>query len=145
MAKKNYKIDFTTMTLIMTKEFEDNLYNPKSEEYKIYQRLQKDFPSLSVRNRTHRSPKKARADKGLTYKNMMDYIKTFDNAEELLKLFDKVREKSKVQTSKYDYVKKWFMAQFPNYGEIPTLYELETSITPFLPKEVKEDEASDVA
>ena len=35
----NYRVDFTTMTLIMTADFADRTYDSTSEEYEILTRL----------------------------------------------------------------------------------------------------------
>lgn len=70
-------MNFATMTLTITKDFEDKANIPESEEYKILQQFQKDFPGLKVINRTHKTPVKYKTrtgevlkrnkTKGLTY------------------------------------------------------------------------------
>ena len=47
-SKRNYRINFTTMTLTMTVDFAERAYNPATDEYKILLRLQHDFPDLKV-------------------------------------------------------------------------------------------------
>lgn len=111
----NYRIDFTTMTLTMTAEFADKTYDPTTDEYAILTRLQKDFPQLRVVRKTHRSPKTANPAKGLTYERMEKYIRLHENADELLDLFQKVKDADRG----YQYVKAWFVKQFPNYKDIP--------------------------
>ena len=58
-------------------------------------------------------------NKNLTYKNMISYIKTLNNSEELLNNFQVVKERSHGKPSPYKYVKDWFVSQFPNYSSIP--------------------------
>ena len=118
MAKKNernYRIDFTKMTLTMTAEFAERAYDPTTEEYEILTRLQHDFPRLRVVRKTHRSPKTANPAKGLTYERMEKYILLHENADELLDLFQKVQSAGRG----YPYVKAWFVKQFPNYKNVP--------------------------
>ena len=118
MAKKNernYRIDFTKMTLTMTAEFAERAYDPTTEEYEILTRLQHDFPRLRVVRKTHRSPKTANPAKGLTYERMEKYILLHENADELLDLFQKVQSAGRG----YPYVKAWFIKQFPNYKNVP--------------------------
>lgn len=61
---------------------------------------------------------------------MEDYIKLYDNADELLKMFTLVKAVSKIQKNKFKYVYNWFIAQFPNYTELPNIRngKLYTSI-----------------
>ena len=76
----NYRVDFTTMTLIMTADFADRTYDSTSEEYELLTRLKKDFPGLKVARKTHRTPAKYNTKGGeeythnqfkdLTYKRM---------------------------------------------------------------------------
>lgn len=113
--KLSYRVDFTTMTLTMTAEFADRAYDPTTEEYEILTRLQRDFPSLRVVRKIHRSPKTANPAKGLTYERMEKYINLHENADELLDLFQKVQSAGRG----YPYVKAWFVKQFPHYNEVP--------------------------
>lgn len=115
----NYRIDFTTMTLTMTAEFADNAYNPTTDEYAILTRLQKDFPQLRVVRKTHRSPKSANPAKGLTFERMEKYIRLHENADELIDLFQKVKDTGRG----YQYVKAWFVKQFPNYKDTPNFID----------------------
>lgn len=115
----NYRIDFTTMTLTMTAEFADNAYNPTTDEYAILTRLQKDFPQLRVVRKTHRSPKSANPAKGLTFERMEKYIRLHENADGLLDLFQKVKDADRG----YQYVRAWFVKQFPNYNDIPNFID----------------------
>lgn len=115
----NYRVDFSTMTLIMTAEFADRAYNPNTDEYAVLTRLTKDFPDLRVVRKTHRSPKSANPAKGLTFERMEKYIRLHENADELLDLFQKVKAAGRG----YLYVKAWFVKQFPNYNDIPNFID----------------------
>ena len=115
LRSTNYRIDFTKMTLTMTADFALKAYDPTTEEYEILTRLQKDFPRLRVVRKTHRSPKTANPAKGLTYERMEKYIRLFDNADELMDLFQKVKSADRG----YQFVKAWFVKQFPHYKEVP--------------------------
>lgn len=134
---KNYKIDFTTMTLTMSKSFAEAAYNPSSAEYKTLRRLQNDFPNLTIAKRTHRSPKTANPNKGLTYEKMERYIKVYDNASDLLAMFDKVKEIASAQSNGYSFVNKWFREQFPNYGKMPTLTDGKLIVVPIAPSQTE--------
>ena len=131
--KANYKIDFTTMTLTMSKAFAEAAYNPTSAEYKTLKRLQKDFPNLTIAQRTHRSPKTANPNKGLTYEKMERYIKVYDNAAELLSVFEKVKAIAATQKNGYAIVKNWFFEQFPAYDKMPSMVDGKLIVIPVMP------------
>ena len=109
---KNYKIDFTTMTLTMSKSFAEAAYNPSSDEYKTLKRLQKDFPNLTVAKRTHRSPSKANPNKGMTYERMERFIDALPKAKEYREQYDFLKA---FAPNPYQSTRKWFMEQFPKY------------------------------
>ena len=115
LRSTNYRIDFTKMTLTMTADFALKAYDPTTEEYEILTRLQRDFPRLRVVRKTHRSPKTANPAKGLTYERMEKYIRLFDNADELTDQFQKVKSADRG----YQFVKAWFVKQFPHYKDVP--------------------------
>lgn len=119
----NYRLDFATMTLIVTKEFTDNAYDPGTEEYKTLCRLQNDFPKLNVVRKKHRAPKVQSINKGLTYERMERYISLYDNKEELLERFWKMRE-----AGGFVFARKWFLKQFPNFKEVPDFTQLSPRI-----------------
>ena len=118
---KNYKIDFEKQTLTITKDFAERAENINSEEYSILMKVRNDFPNMKVLNYSHKAPKRANKNKGLTYTRMENYIRLFDNAEELLKMFELVKRASKIQKNSYLFVNQWFLATFPDFFEMPTV------------------------
>ena len=52
----NYRFDFSTKTLYITKDFADKANNPISKEYELLLKFQKDFPQMKVEHRTHKTP-----------------------------------------------------------------------------------------
>lgn len=133
---EKYKFDFTTQTLTITNEFAKKANNINSAEYKLLKKFMKDFPSLNIVKRTHKSPKKPNQNKGLTYEKMERYIMAYDNCDELLKMYNKVITLSVSQKSPYNYVKEWFLAQFPNYNKTPIFVNGQLIAIPVQPKEV---------
>lgn len=136
----NYRIDFTKMTLTMTADFALKAYDPTTEEYEILTRLQKDFPRLRVVRKTHRSPKTANPAKGLTYERMEKYIRLFDNADELMDLFQKVKSADRG----YQFVKAWFVKQFPHYKEVPEFKNGKLYVVPVEVPKADETEAPEL-
>ena len=136
----NYRIDFTKMTLTMTADFALKAYDPTTEEYEILTRLQRDFPRLRVVRKTHRSPKTANPAKGLTYDRMEKYIRLFDNADELMDQFQKVKSVDRG----YQFVKAWFVKQFPHYKDVPEFKNGKLYVVPVEAPEADEAEAPEL-
>jgi len=139
----NYKFDFNTQTLTITKDFAKNMMNPTSTEYQIYIQLRKDFPNFQMKERTT-NRKKPNPYKGLTFEKMENYISLHENAKELLTLFNAVKAAGDSQNNKMKYVADWFMAQFPNYKEMP-LFNKDGKILYVAPKQPEEKKNNNVS
>ena len=112
------KVDFANNTIIINFKFQKAAKNPGSNEFNLLTDLMTKLPGFTVSPLPGKVITKARPTKRLTYKNMETYIKTYENADELLKHFETVKEKSQPLASPYKYVRKWFVAQFPNYNVV---------------------------
>ena len=133
---ENFKMDFTTKTLTITKTFADKASNPASKEYQILTQFQKDFPTLKIIRKTHKTPSKYKTKSGeeyscnqyknLSYKNMELFMKALpegESKEKILEAYDFLRNGSgSVQTSTYKTVREWFVEQFPKYRKDPLFY-----------------------
>lgn len=134
---ENYKMDFTTKTLTITKAFADNAADDaNSAENKVILRFMNDFPDLKIVRRTHRTPRKYITKSGeeysrnqyknLTYENMERFInalKDGESKEEILDAYKFLRYGSgDIQTSTYKTVREWFVQQFPQYRKNPLFY-----------------------
>ena len=117
--KNTYKIDFAANTITLTKAFEEAATNTGSDEYTLLLQLRADFPTMKIIRKSRRSPKTANPNRNLTYANMEKYMSVFKNAAELREQFEIVKTMSKGQPSAYNYVKGWFVSQFPNYKALP--------------------------
>ena len=140
--KRNYRVDFSTMTLTMTAEFAERAYNPDTDEYKILSRLQQDFPKLRVRRKTHRSPRTSNPNKGLTYERMERYIRLHENGDELMEQFEKAKAIAATQKNAYLYTHKWFQRQFPNFAELPNFQKGKMYAFPVAAQEPQEEGAA---
>lgn len=141
-----YKMNFATRTLTITKAFAEKAMLKNTEEANLIKNLRTLVPDLKIAYRTHVT-KKPSSHKGLSYPKMEDYIKHHENAEEIMVAFNSVKEIAKVQLSPYNYVCKWFLTQFPNYREIPTLHNGKiTAVEVVIPRnETKLTKETDVA
>ena len=129
-----YQIDFTTKTLTITKEFSDNAQDPASKEFGILMNLQKAIPGLTVIRKTHATPRKyvskstgetfnCNQFKNLKYENMEGFINGLSNSEDYMKPYLFLKNCGSLPlTSRYTAVRRWFVAQFPEFRKNPIFY-----------------------
>lgn len=118
---REYKINFTTNTITISKSFALAASDPSKPEFETLSKLQAAYPGMRIVHKTHRSPSKANANKGLTYERMEGYINLHENAAELLTKFEAVKAIASNQKNPYLFTKGWFMQQFPDYGKLPDI------------------------
>ena len=56
--------------------------------------------------------------RNLTFANMVEYMKTQENSEDLLAEFETMKSRSKIQASPYQYVLSWFEGKFEGYNDL---------------------------
>ncbi|MDL2319084.1 hypothetical protein LJC74_08465 [Eubacteriales bacterium OttesenSCG-928-A19] len=119
MKKNNrgYSINFATNTITMTQKFENAANEIGSEEYNLLQRLRKDFPKMTI---VERSPKKASKKAQVGYRQMATYIDALPNSAPLMAQFEEVKAFAKSQNSPASFTKKWFFATYPDFFKMPT-------------------------
>lgn len=125
---KNYKMDFITNTLTITKDFERKAMNINSVEYQTLKQLKADFPSLRIVKKV--SPKRKKSLARPTYDKMIKFLSCQTNFTILFKEFTEVKEYSKAQENPYQFVREWFFRSFPNYQSIPKFDENGKLIAP---------------
>lgn len=118
---REYKINFTTNTITVSKSFALAASDPSKPEFETLSKLQAAYPGMRIVHKTHRSPSKANANKGLTYERMEGYINLHENAAELIVTFEAVKKIAAQQKNPYLFTKGWFMQQFPDYGKLPEI------------------------
>ena len=116
--KNGYKMNFMSTTLTITQSFEKRAMEIGSDEYEILKQLRADFPNLRIVKKA--SPKRRNNAARPTYDKMVKFLSCQANASILLNEFAEIREYSKAQENPYQFVRKWFMLNFPNYQSIPT-------------------------
>lgn len=128
-----YKIDFAKNTITITADFAEKMQNPLSAEYQLIKEIRADFPDMQIVKRTHKTPAKYKNNQGetfncnqfknLKYENMERFIKVLPNSEEYLQAYNFLKNcGSLVQTARYTVVRKWFVAQFPEFRKNPLFY-----------------------
>lgn len=128
--KKGYKIDFASKTISVTKAFMKEAETYDSDAYNTLMILKADLPDMRIV--APKANRKGKKRDNLTYANMITFINCQNNAEILLKEFEKVKELASGQGGNaYQNVKRWFLATFPNYKDIPSFDEAGNLISDF--------------
>ena len=129
-GREGYKILFSENTVIMNYKFAAAAAKYGTKENKLMKSIREDFPGMAEIIVAGREQTKAKSNTRLTYKNMEQYIRAHENADELMDVFDTVRMLSAPLASPYKYVADWFKVQFPKYKEAPVLKEGSLRVLP---------------
>lgn len=128
-----YKVDFVANTITITAAFAKAMNDPTSAEYKIIAQIRKDFPEMEIIRKTHKTPSKYQTKTGekfncnqfknLTYKNMETFIMGLPAAEAYMEEYLFLKNyAAEVQTNGYTIIRRWFVAQFPEFRKNPLAY-----------------------
>ena len=130
---ERYSFNPVAKTLVITAAFAKAIQDINSEEYALYTQLMADIPNLEVIRKTHKTPSKYQTKTGekfscnqfknLTFDNMEGFIEALPNNTDYMNAFKFLRYcGSLVQTARYTAVRKWFVAQFPEFRKNPLFY-----------------------
>jgi hypothetical protein len=130
---EKFVFDVISQTLTITAKFAKMMNDPQSDEYKLVQQFRKDFPNLTIAKKTHKSATHYTTKSGekfncnqfknLTYDRMEKFIKALSKSESYLREYTFVKDfASAIQTNGYTLVRKWFVAQFPEFRKNPLFY-----------------------
>jgi hypothetical protein len=130
---EKFVFDVISQTLTITAKFAKMMNDPQSDEYKLVQQFRKDFPNLTIAKKTHKSATQYTTKSGekfncnqfknLTYDRMEKFIKALPKSESYLREYTFVKDfASAIQTNGYTLVRKWFVAQFPEFRKNPLFY-----------------------
>ena len=134
---EKFQFDVISQTLTITAKFAKMMNDPQSDEYKLVQQFRKDFPNLTIAKKTHNSATHYTTKSGekfncnqfknLTYDRMEKFIKALPKSESYLREYTFVKDfASAIQTNGYTLVRKWFVAQFPEFRKNPLFYLYNT-------------------
>lgn len=122
MMKNTIKmIDETTAQV--TKAFAKKAVIFGTEEYKLWKAYREDFPNAQMVTKTIKKNPNKKTTKNMTYENMVKYIKTQENAQQLLEEMEKEIQKSKIQSNPYRAVLAWFEDKFEDYDSYKQHFE----------------------
>lgn len=130
---EKYKLDIVNKTLTISNEFGKAVASGKGDEYKLYTRLMKQIPGLTVVRKSHRTPTSYTSSSGekfscnqfknLKYENMERFMAALPDNEVYFEQYSFLRYSAAcVQTNRYALVRDWFIAQFPEFRKNPLFY-----------------------
>ena len=130
---EKYKLNVVEKTLTISKEFDKAVASGKGAEYKLYTRLMKEIPGLTVVRKSHRTPTSYTSSSGekfscnqfknLRYENMERFMAALPDNEVYFAEYSFLRYSAAcVQTNRYALVRDWFIAQFPEFRKNPLFY-----------------------
>ena len=98
--------DFTTATVSKTFMKKAHIYGTK--EFNELRKVLADFPEITIKEREIKKNPDKESYKNLTYNNMVAYIETFDNKNELLADFEMAKKRAVIAKNPYRSVLNWF-------------------------------------
>lgn len=130
---EKFQFDVISQTLTITAQFAKMMNDPESDEYKLVMRFRQDFPNLTITKKTHKSATHCTTKSGekfncnqfknLTYDRMEKFISALPKSKSYLREYSFVKDfASAIQTNGYTLVRKWFVAQFPEFRKNPLFY-----------------------
>ena len=105
-------------TAQVTKAFQKNAVIFGTDEFKLWREYLTYFPNAKMQTKSIKKNPNKKTRRNLTFANMVEYMKTQENSEDLLAEFETMKSRSKVQASPYQYVLSWFEAKFEGYNDL---------------------------
>ena len=102
----------------VTKAFEKKACIFGTEEFKRWREYKAMFPNAVMTTKSIKKNTNKKTRRNLTFANMVEYMKTQENSEDLLAEFETMKSRSKIQASPYQYVLSWFEAKFEGYNDL---------------------------
>ena len=118
-----YEVNYLNKTVTVTHKFMDAATQIDSDEFGLLTQFSDMGLRVLVEGRKRRPKPKNGKLPLVTFKMIQDYIAMLDDAEDMQKEFESIRESSKNRKDRTQYVNAWFRATFPRYDEVPEFDE----------------------
>ena len=118
VMKKNVVVYVDEKTALVTKTFKKNACIFGTDEFKLWREYKAMFPNAVMTTKDIKKNPNKKTRRNLTFANMVEYMKTQENSEDLLAEFETMKSRSKIQASPYQYVLSWFEAKFEGYNDL---------------------------
>ena len=122
-------VDHLANKVVVTRKFFEASMEWGSKEDELMEQFKQRGFAIHIEQRKPRTEKsyaeKLKAGKTpmLTYAEMKSYIVKLDDAEEMVKEFEQIRDTAKERKNRVAYVNQWFRSEFPNYDNVPEFDE----------------------
>lgn len=104
-------------TALVSKAFMKKASIFGTDEFKLWREYKVQFPYAKMTTKDiKKNPNKKTSTKNMTYQNMETYIRTLDNAEQVMAEFKREIARSKVQANPYRHVLAWFLKKFDGHN-----------------------------
>ena len=117
MNKQGYNINWKTNTITMTKKFAAEAGEYGTEAYNMLMDVRAKGFHIVVRE----SKPRAACPTRITFKQMETILSCMDYADERLEQLHAVMDAGKGTKNQYNYVRRWFLRNYPNFNEIPVM------------------------
>ena len=117
-TKKNVIKYISDTEAQVTKAFEKKASIFGTDEFKLWREYKKEFPNAQMTTKSIKKSEKQKKRRNRKFENMVEFIQTQPNAEELMAEYEYIQKRSKIQTSPYQYVLEWFEAKFDGYDDL---------------------------
>ena len=114
---KAYEISWRTNTITMTKKFAAEANQYGTEAYNLLMDVRSKGFHIVIKKY---KPRKACPTR-ITFKQMETILSCMDYADERLEQLHAVMDAGKGQKNQYEYVRRWFLKNYPHFAEIPVL------------------------
>ena len=114
---KAYEINWSTNTITMTKKFAAEANQYGTEAYNMLMDVRSKGFHIVIKESKHRKACPTR----ITFKQMETILSCMTNADERLEQLHAVMDAGKGQKNQYEYVRRWFLENYPHFNEIPVL------------------------
>ena len=113
MASVNFSIRYVDDNhALVTKAFAKKANYFGTPEFKLWREYLAQFPNAQMVTKSIKKNPEKRTNRNKTYENMAGYIRTRDDAKEMMAQFEIHIKRSKVQANPYRYVLAWFEMTF---------------------------------
>ena len=106
-----FKFSEDMKEMYVSKAFQKKATTYGTPEFRQWREIRNEFPDVRMVVKSNRTSDIYNT----TYAKMEKYIKTFDNAADVLAEMAKVKERSKIQRNPHRYVLAWFESVYPDY------------------------------
>ena len=114
---KAYEINWETNTITMTKKFAAEASRYGTEEYHMLI----DARAKGFHIKTRESKPRKACPTRITFKQMETILSCMDCPDERLAQLHAVMDAGKGQKNQYEYVRRWFLRNYPDFREIPSM------------------------